>query len=233
MGGALPLLRDVILTRDFVTADRAAAGAAKRLAQAVIDGAGGEEKLAAHLSTVANSIVLKLNGFYQQAAPTYTETVSDQVFAPVRLNSRTIESNRFGPFSARASYDGWTKSLHSLNWFDSTPERGLANVLDADADVELWARIQRGDINITTDAGSNYNPDFFVRGTDGTNYLLEMKADNKIGTPDVQSRKKAAEDWARFVTDHGDLGTWRYVLVAENVMKTARTFAAVLQQAGA
>ncbi|MGE3813102.1 MAG: DEAD/DEAH box helicase [Candidatus Nanopelagicales bacterium] len=233
LGGVAPMLRDTILSRDYVTQDKASVGAAKRLADAVVEGAGGEDKLASHLNAVMSAVAFTLNGQYKAAPPVYEASVTDERFAPTRSNARPEEPNRFGPFNRKVAYVGWTKCLHALNWFDSAPERDLANILDTDADVESWARIQRGELAIVTDSAGTYSPDFYARATDGTNYLLEVKADKDVTTDVVQAKKKAAEDWARYVTDNGDLGTWKYVLVPESVMKTAKTFQAVLHQAQA
>lgn len=233
LGGVAPMLRNTILSRDYVTQDKASIGAAKRLADAVVEGAGGENKLASHLNAVMSAVALTLNGQYKAAPPVYQESVTDERFAPTRTNARPEEPNRFGPFNRKVAYVGWTKCLHALNWFDSAPERDLANILDTDADVESWARIQRGELAIVTDSAGTYSPDFYARATDGTNYLLEVKADKDVTSDVVQAKKKAGEDWARYVTDNGDLGTWKYVLVPESVMKTAKTFHAVLHQAQA
>lgn len=130
------------------------------------------------------------------------------------------------------AYSGWGRSLYPLNWFDSTPERTFANVVDGDDQVAIWSRIQRGEMTVEWDEG-RYSPDFYVQAADGTHYLVEVKADKDVETAVVQAKKKAAEDWARYVTDEGDYGTWRYVLVSESVLAVAKSLAAIITQAGA
>jgi len=130
------------------------------------------------------------------------------------------------------AYSGWGRSLYPLNWFDSTPERTFANVVDGDDQVAIWSRIQRGEMTVEWDEG-RYSPDFYVHAADGTHFLVEVKADKDVETAVVQAKKKAAEDWARYVTDEGDYGTWRYVLVSESVLAVAKSLAAILTQARA
>lgn len=229
-GGVLSAIQNTILDRDYVTVDGVSVNAAKRLAQALVDGAGGEDKLVAHVNATLKAVILLLNKHYK-AAPAQTQVfVTDAPFAPVRSNSRPEDPNRYGKFSPRAAYSGWAKSLHPLNWFDSSPERTFASLVDEDDHAAYWARIQRGERVIQTDAGK-YSPDFYVRGSDGVNHLVEVKADRDVETQDVQTKRAAAEAWARLVTDYGTMGTWKYVFVPEAVLKVAKTWDSVLVQA--
>ena len=109
-----------------------------------------------------------------------------------------------------------------------TPERVLANLMDGDDEVILWSRIQRGELTIEWEDG-RYSPDFYAE-TGTLKYLLEVKANKDVDTPLVQAKKAAAERWSRYVTDNGEAGTWRYVLVPEFVLEVAKSFAAVIQQ---
>lgn len=59
---------------------------------------------------------------------------------------------------------------------------------------------------------------------------MELKADKDVDTAVVQAKKAAAEEWARYVTDEGDYGTWKYVLVSEKVLVVAKTLAAILDR---
>lgn len=221
-------LRDAIHQLDFVTEGRASLNAADRLANAVITGAGGEELLSSYMSAAIDATRHILRGHYRSAPELVTTAVEDSVFAPVRVNSRLIELNRYGDFSPRVAYASWTSSLHALNWFDVKPERALANLMDDDDEVILWSRIQRGELTIEWEDG-RYSPDFYAE-TGTLKYLLEVKADKDVDTPLVQAKKAAAERWSRYVTDNGEAGTWRYVLVPESVLDVAKSFAAVIQQ---
>lgn len=227
-GDAGRALREAICSFDVVPSDRPSVNAAKRLADAVVAGAGDEDAVAAYLNAAIARARIIINSQYRRSPEVVTTTVESQIFVPSRVNSRPVEENRFGPFSRKVAYSGWSKSLHPLNWFDSAPERTLANLLDADDDTVLWSRIQRGELVVEWEGG-RYSPDFYL-DTAETKYLLEVKADKDVDSDVVQAKKAAAEEWARFVTDNGDHGTWRYVLVSEAVLKTAKTLRAVLTQ---
>jgi type III restriction enzyme len=230
IGGALKALQEAICNFDLVTSDKASLTAAKRLAQAAIDGAGSEEALSSYLNAAiaaANRIITK----YYRAAPEVVElTVSAQFWGPTRVNTRKLEQNRFGPFSRKAAYGGWKRGLYPLDWFDSEPERAFANMVDSESKVEVWCRIQRGELAIDWEQG-RYTPDFYV-AFGGTCYLVEVKSDKDAETPLVQSKKKAAERWARKVSDAEDYGSWHYLLVSEAVLHTAKTFDAILTLVG-
>ena len=231
-GGAANAIKQAIVGFDFVPTDKAALNAAKRLADAIVAGAGGEDALASYVNAAIQAANIILRKAWHTSPPVVTTTVSDAPFEPLRVNARPLEPNRYGPFSRKVAYTGWSKCLYPVNWFDSTPERTFANVVDSDDTVAIWTRIQRGEMTVEWDEG-RYSPDFYVRTTDGTHYLVEVKADKDVDTPVVQAKKAAAEEWARYVTDEGDYGTWKYVLVPEKVLAVAKSLPAILTQAAA
>lgn len=222
-------LIDTVLSFDEVAQTKSNINAAGRLADALIDGAGSETALAAQFNAVLDAVRVSIRSRYRQAPAQITDAWSTETFAPVRLNTRPVEPNRYGPFSKQVAYSNWTRSLHPLNWFDSEPERRFANLVDDEETVEVWARIQRGELTIPWDQG-RYNPDFYVR-SGGEHYLVEVKADNQLDTPEVQAKRDAARMWARTVTDDGDLGVWHYLLVGESAVKSSATFDGLLKQA--
>lgn len=229
LGGVHHAIQNAILDLPFIAADKPNVGAARRLADAVVAGAGSEALLASYLNAAiaaARQIVTKA----YRASPEVVETkVETSTFGPTRVNARPVESNRFGKFSSRVAYEGWEKSLYPLNWFDSTPERTFANLVDSEEDIAMWARIGRGELKVEWENGT-YTPDFYVR-TGARHLLVEVKADKDVETATVQGKKAGAEAWARYVTDNGQ-GNWRYVLISESVLMTAKTFDAVLAQVG-
>lgn len=140
-----------------VPEDRSSLNAAERLATAVVEGAGGEDKLASYLNAAAAAATQIIIRRHRRTPETEELRIQEEVFGPVRVNDRPEEPNRYGPFSKRVAYSGWQRSLHPLNWFDTTPERTLANLADDDPNVELWARIQRGELKIQSSEGQ-YSP---------------------------------------------------------------------------
>lgn len=61
---------------------------------------------------------------------------------------------------------------------------------------------------------------------DGIHDLLEVKADRFLADDEVLAKAQAATKWARFVTDEGAHGTWRYLVVPESAVKTGTTIRA-------
>ena len=222
-------LIDTVLSFDEVEESKGSINAAGRLADALIEGAGSETALAAQFNAVLDAIRVSIRGHYRKAPAQVTDTWSTDAFAPARLNTRPVEPNRYGPFSKKVAYSHWTRSMHPINWFDSEPERRFANLVDDEETVQLWARIQRGELTIPWDGG-RYHPDFYV-GAGDKHYLIEVKADNQMDTPEAQAKRDAARQWARKVTDEGDHGTWRYLLVSESSVKSSTTFSGLTKQA--
>jgi type III restriction enzyme len=225
-----------LLNTGLVASDRANLNAAQRLAAALIKGAGdskqAEEHLAWFLNTAIDSAARIVGNYYKQAPAEYDTTVTPFIFCPVRPG-RPTDPNRHGGFSRKVGYTGWAKGVAPVEWFDSSTERALANLLDGAAEVEVWARFHRGEYEIAYEGGI-YNPDFFARLADGSNWLLEVKMDKEMGAADVQAKKAAAEQLARFLTDQGDTGAWRYALLSETAVRNARdSWPVLLAQAGA
>jgi len=183
--------------------------------------AGGDEaNLAWYFNTAADAVRSLVDKAYKNLPTTYDDSVTVVNFSPSRPG-RTEEKNRYGKFSRQVGYTGWKRSLMPLEWFDSNTERKFATLVDDDEAVDLWVRFHRGDFEIRYHAGA-YHPDFYVRLTDGTHWLIEVKADRDLNTKDVQDKKAAAEKLARLLTDLGDLGTWKYLLVSQTAVEAAK-----------
>lgn len=226
-------LREAILAFDEVAANTQNANAAGRLVDALIDGAGGnsaEDHLGAFLPTAIDTARRIIRGAFAKAPETFEEVVDAVEFRPTRASARPVNPNRFAPFSRSESYSGWAKSFMPVEWFDSSPERDLANLLDGSDAVTLWARIQRGEHVIEWDGG-RYSPDFYALA-DGLHWLLEVKSDKEMASPDVIAKAEAASRWARQVSDEGTYGRWRYLLASETAIRAAKgSWAVLLAQA--
>lgn len=214
-------LVDAILSSELVKTSKANINAAARLADAVIDAAGGDEaNLAWYYNTAAEAVRSLVARAYKVLPTTYDDSVDVVEFAPSRPG-RTEEKNRYGKFSKQVGYTGWKRSLMPLEWFDSDTERKFANLVDDDEAVDLWIRFHRGDFEIRHQTGT-YHPDFYVRLVDGSHWLIEVKADRDLNTKDVQDKKVAAEKLARLLTDLGNLGTWKYLLLSQSAVEAAK-----------
>lgn len=199
--------------------------AAEPIVDAFLAGLGAMvEHLGAWLDQAAGGLVALATKVMRDVAgtPQMSETVTTQPFAAVRTGRAKTSTDLRGEFVARAGYVGFTKSLYTEDWFDSRPERDLANIVDDAADVLFWLRLQRGDLTILwRGQDSWYNPDFLIREVDGGSWIVEVKSDRDMDSVEVQAKKEAAERWARRVNASGVCGKWRYLLVSESQLKAA------------
>ncbi len=112
-----------------------------------------------------------------------------------------MSGDRFGAFAKSVAYDGWKRSLFDIEWFDSRPERPVANMVDDDAEVTCWVRLQTGELPILWNSGGQkYNPDLVVIEADGTHWVIEAKVDKEMESEDVKGKRNAAERWANYAT---------------------------------
>lgn len=166
--------------------------------------------------------------------PSFEEVVELRDFNPSRATDKTVTADRLGPFSKAFAYDGWSRSMYPVAWFDSEPERRVANMVDDDAAVACWERLQIKDLPILwNSAGQSYNPDLIVIDADGTHWVVEVKMNKEMTSDDVQGKRDAAMRWANHVTADGKVGvTWRYLLVSESDVDTAKGSWAALKKLG-
>lgn len=221
-GSVLTELTNSVLYSDFVPSTTGNTGGAKRIAQAVIDGAGDEDALAPDLDMVKRMVNQVITRAAEDIEPEYNYDVSSQPFKKTKGNYRPVSTNRHELFKKSNAYSGWTRSLYPIVWFDSGTERDVANILEGDDSVEVWVRLERGDTPIPWDGGM-YQPDFLVRLKNGSCFMVEAKADKDLDTKSVQGKKKAAETWVNLVSDYG-FGKWKYLLVPESTVKSSSTW---------
>lgn len=157
--------------------------------------------------------------------PRFEEAVELQSFSSERTNDREVSEDRYGAFSTKSAYDSWKRSLFPLEWFHSRPERDLANVLDDTAEgIDVWVRLHINELVIIWSAeGKRYNADFLVGESDGTHWVVEVKADNAMTSEEVQAKRQAARRWVNRVNASDDVdGAWRYLLISESDIATAK-----------
>jgi len=150
------------------------------------------------------------------AAPSYHEVVELKDFTPTRATDKSVSGDRFGAFSKAVAYEGWKRSLFPVEWFDSRPERTVANIVDDDKNVSCWVRLHIGELPILwTSGGQEYNPDLIVIDVDETHWVVEVKMDKEMSSEDVKGKREAARRWANYVNaDEKVRATWRYLLVS-------------------
>lgn len=158
------------------------------------------------------------------AKPSYHEVVELKEFNPARATDRSMSKDRFGTFARTTAYEGWQRSLFPVEWFDSRTERSVANIVDGEDGVAGWVRLHIGELPILWNSGGReYNPDFIVVEKDGTRWVVEVKMDKEMTSEDVKGKGEAAQRWANYVTADESVGaTWRYLLVSEADVETAK-----------
>ena len=198
---------------------------------------GADELLSAYLDRATAQLIAMVNAEARRfaAKPRYDEIVKPVTFAKTRVNTRPVTGNRHGAFDPGLAYEGWSgRALYRVDWFDSAPERDLANVLDEDSAIEAWLRLHVRDLPIVWAAdGRQYNPDFVALGADGSGWLIEVKAERDMATEDVVGKRDAARRWANVVNASDEVDrTWRYLLLSESEIKNAKGSWAVLTKTG-
>jgi type III restriction enzyme len=231
-------LSDMVLASSAVPARPQERAALKPLIVAFFAGLGSkaEEVLSANLER-AGARLIKLVGDEQRhfmVKPSYQEVVKIEEFNPTRSTDKTVSPDRLGPFSKSLAYEGWTRSLFPVEWFDSAPERTVANMIDGDGGVVCWVRLHINELPILWNSGGQqYNPDFVVIEADGTHSVVEVKMDKEMSSDDVQGKREAAMRWANHVSADESVGTtWRYLLVSETDISTAKGSWTALQGLG-
>ncbi len=221
-------LAEIVLASPSVPARREQRAALEPILEAFLGGLGqrGSEILSAHLDR-AGARLVRLVAEEQRAymaKPWFEEVVELRDFAPVRATDRAVSADRFGAFSRSAAYDGWKRSLFPVEWFDSRPERAAANILDEADDVTCWARLHTGELPILWNGfGQAYNPDFIVVERDGRHWVVEIKMDKEMTSPDVAGKREAAQRWANHVnTDERVEARWGYLLLSESDVEMSR-----------
>jgi type III restriction enzyme len=231
-------LGDMVLASPAVPARKDQRAALSPLLDAFFEGLGPKvtELLSANLDRAGARFIRLVEQEQRRfmASPTFDEVVELQEFNPVRATDRDMSGDRFGAFSRTAAYGEWKRSLFPIEWFDSRPERTVANLVDADEHVTCWVRLHTGELPILwNSAGREYNPDFIVIEDDGTHWIVEVKMNKDMTSADVLGKREAAKRWANYVTADERVGvTWRYLLASESDIDDAKGSWSALKKLG-
>ena len=169
------------------------------------------------------------------ARPTIGKVVKLDDFNPVRTTDKEVDHDHLGPFAKTKAYEGGSRGLFPVEWFDSEPERRVANMVDGDKTVECWVRLYVKELPILWNSGGQeYNPDLIVIDTDETHWVVEVKMDKEMKSEDVQGKREAAQRWANHVSASPKVKVpWRYLLVSEDDIKTSKDSWTALKKLGA
>ncbi len=231
-------LTDLVLASAAVPARKDQRAAFQPLLEAFLAGLGSkaEEVLSANLDRAGARLVRLVAEERRRfmAKPSYEEVVRVENFKPVRVTDRDTTKDRLGPFAKSMAYEGWSRSIFLVEWFDSEPERRVANMVDSDDKVTAWVRLHINELPILWNSGGQqYNPDLIVVEDDGTHWVVEVKMDKEMASQDVKAKREAAQRWANHVSaDEQVEATWKYLLVSESDIKDSKGSWSALKSLG-
>jgi type III restriction enzyme len=165
--------------------------------------------------------------------PSYEEVIDIATLAPIRIARPTTTEDRLGKYQRGVGYE-YAKSMYVQDWFDSSTERDVANILDDAQEIAYWLRLQRGDLPILWHgSGREYNPDFIAVDISDIHWIIEVKMNKEMTSAEVQGKREAAIRWSLHVNaDEKVAETWHYLLVSEDHVKTAKGSWTALRQLG-
>ncbi len=231
-------LAEIVLGSPAVPARKNQRTALQPLLDAFLEGLGKEmvSLLSANLDRAGARLIRLVESEQRKymANPSYKEVVDSAAFEPIRITDKQVSTDRLGAFSKAMAYGDWKRSIYSLAWFDSKPERTVANMVDEDDSVAWWLRLHINDLPILwSSGGQNYNPDLLVIETDGTHWVVEAKMEKEMKSGEVQTKRVAARRWANYVTaDENVEFAWKYLLVSESDIDTSKGSWAALKKLG-
>jgi type III restriction enzyme len=184
--------------------------------------------LRVHQREIARLIHSQMQHHYWEDAGGY-ETKVNSGFTTIKASSYTQSGDvldfRIAPTDksnmAKYLFGGFARSLQPVQKFQSDAERVLAVILDRDA--RKWFRPASGQFQITYRLGADhhdYQPDFVAELGDQI-VMLEPKARNQMGDPEVLAKRDAALTWCRLASDHAaSYGgkPWRYALIPHDAI---------------
>jgi type III restriction enzyme len=140
---------------------------------------------------------------------------------------------RSSQFERGYPYRGWAKSVYDVNSFDAySTEFRLAQLFEQSANVKAWIRVdQTVPLRINYLVGAiqrEYMPDFIVIDDQGTNWIVEGKADGEMASPVVLAKADAARAWVATVNSSAVVTQkWGYMLSSESVIASATSWTAL------
>lgn len=219
-------LVDAILHADVVTLRVGEDRGAEKVVDAFLRGVGddAERVLGGFLETAAGRLVREVTSEHRRflAKPEYERVLEVEDFGPARAAAAELSGDRTGKWRRGVGYTGFAKSLYDHDRFDSGTEKSVAVILDDADEIDVWVRLQRGDLRIVWESdGRSYEPDFVAVEQDGTHWLVEPKADRDLQSETVVGKELAAKRWANHVSAQTG-AEWRYLLVGETDVAEAR-----------
>jgi type III restriction enzyme len=115
---------------------------------------------------------------------------------PPLTSKRVVVLDRTGRCHKPTADDGFRRSLYEARWFDREPEHKAANIVDDTDDVTCCVRLHYGELPIHWRSdGRECNADLVVVERKGDQWVVEIKAEDTVSTPEVQAKRQAAMRW--------------------------------------
>jgi type III restriction enzyme len=219
-------LLDQLLVSAVVPARPKERKAAEPILDAVFEGLGdnAQENLSRYFDRISARLIETISQVQRSVAaqPDFEEVVEVSDFQTRRFARPDVSTDRTGPFKRGVAYE-YRKSLFAQDWFDSSTERTVANLLDEAREVKYFVRLQRDDLPILFAGGRSYNPDFIVVQDDNSHDVLEVKMNREMASETVLEKREAAKRWANHVSaDPKVRSKWDYLLVSESDVMNAK-----------
>jgi type III restriction enzyme len=167
------------------------------------------------------------SGYDVKITKGFTEIKEMNFTAPDDAETLNYRNSKFDKSKiGRIIFNGFSKCIYDLLKFDSDTERRFAVILENDS--LKWLKPAKGQFQIYYRMGGEYLeyvPDFAAETAD-TIYLIETKARNELSSPDVLSKKEAAELWCQRATDYNQSlrkKPWKYLLIPHDEVQDNKT----------
>jgi type III restriction enzyme len=147
-----------------------------------------------------------------------TAFTADEGVEPVNFRQPVSDKSRIG----RMLFNGFTKCLYPLVKFDSDTERRFSVILEQES--LKWFKPAKGQFQIYYQMGAE-NPEYvpdFVAETGDAICMIETKAENQLSSQETQHKKKAAETWCAYASEHNAKNNgkpWKYFLIPHEEVK--------------
>jgi type III restriction enzyme len=231
-------LTDAVLAAPVVPSRATEARAVVPIITAFLDGLGAnaEELLSAFGNRAAARLVNLVTDEHRKhlAAPTFETVVEQSKINWVRKSKRRVSLDPTEPFSKSIAYNSRRRSLYKVDWFDSSTERTVANVVDDSPDVKCWVRLLTGDLPVLWRSdGREYHADLVVVENSDDRWVVEVKADRDVDSSEVRAKRDAAKRWVNYVNAEDKVeGVWHYLLLSEQDVADAGTSWSALKSLG-
>jgi len=130
----------------------------------------------------------------------------------------------------QTAFGGFSRALYPVQKFDSDQERIFAGLLERDDQVQKWMKPARKQLQIEWDGrGANYEPDFVIETAD-EKWIVEVKAEGEMESPEVLAKMRAAVEWCSHASESAEASggkPWVYLLIPHTSITTTVTLDAL------